>query len=270
MNVKLTISEKLKDMRVERRLTLEELAKETGISRSTLGNYESNEYKDITHYSIIILAKYFGVSADYILGLTENRKEKNTPVEELHLDDDTIRLLKSGNINNRLLCEMVKHPDFQKFLADAEIYIDNIASMQINNLNAYVDAARQSIIEKYHPSENDPHMRLLEAAQISEDEYFKNRIHVDIDGIMADLKEAHISDTSSAQDINPLQEVKDSIKEAVDFEGSYQQKQIAFLCSQLGINYKSLTPEEFKVLMKAFSKSKKLKAPVRKRGRHNN
>ena len=37
MNPKLTIQEKLKDLRVERRLTLEQLAEETGISKSALG-----------------------------------------------------------------------------------------------------------------------------------------------------------------------------------------------------------------------------------------
>lgn len=37
MNTKLTIQEKLKDLRVERRLTLEQLAEETGISKSALG-----------------------------------------------------------------------------------------------------------------------------------------------------------------------------------------------------------------------------------------
>ena len=42
MNPKLTIQEKLKDLRVERRLTLEQLAEETGISKSALGKYEAD------------------------------------------------------------------------------------------------------------------------------------------------------------------------------------------------------------------------------------
>ena len=43
MNPKLTIQEKLKDLRVERRLTLEQLAEETGISKSALGKYAAIE-----------------------------------------------------------------------------------------------------------------------------------------------------------------------------------------------------------------------------------
>lgn len=64
MNVKLTIQEKLKDLRIERHLTLEQLAAETGISKSALGKYESDDFKDISPFSITTLAKYYGVSTD--------------------------------------------------------------------------------------------------------------------------------------------------------------------------------------------------------------
>ncbi len=36
--------------------------------------------------------------------------------------------MKSGKPNNRLLCEMVTHENFRRFLVDAEIYIDHIAA----------------------------------------------------------------------------------------------------------------------------------------------
>ena len=42
MQVKLTIGERLKDLRVERKLTLEQLSAEVGISKSALGKYESD------------------------------------------------------------------------------------------------------------------------------------------------------------------------------------------------------------------------------------
>ena len=48
MQVKLTIGERLKDLRVERKLTLEQLAAEVGISKSALGKYDSDNGKDIS------------------------------------------------------------------------------------------------------------------------------------------------------------------------------------------------------------------------------
>ena len=138
MKCELSIQEKLKDLRVEKGLSLEELGKETGLSKSALGSYESNDYKDISHTALITLAKYYGVSADYLMGFSENKSLSYTSISKLKLDDETISILKSGIINNRLLCEIIKHPDFWKFMSDTEIYIDSLASMQINNLNGFV------------------------------------------------------------------------------------------------------------------------------------
>ena len=67
VNTKLTTQEKLKDLRVERHLTLEQLAQESGISKSALGKYESDDFKDISPFSIVTLAKFYGVSTDYLL-----------------------------------------------------------------------------------------------------------------------------------------------------------------------------------------------------------
>ena len=40
----LSIQERLKDLRVERRLTLEQLAEQTELSKSVLGSNESDDY----------------------------------------------------------------------------------------------------------------------------------------------------------------------------------------------------------------------------------
>ena len=68
MQIKLTIQERLKDLRVERGLTLEQLAEQTGLSKSALGKYEADDFKDISPFSIVTLAKFYGVSTDYLLG----------------------------------------------------------------------------------------------------------------------------------------------------------------------------------------------------------
>ena len=74
MYLKLTIQERLKDLRIERKLTLEQLAEQTGISKSALGKYETEEYKDMSPFNLVTLAKFYGVSTDYLLGLTEQKK----------------------------------------------------------------------------------------------------------------------------------------------------------------------------------------------------
>lgn len=80
MQTELTLQEKLKDLRMERKLTLEQLAEQTKLSRSALGNYESDEERDISPFALKTLAKFYDVSTDYLLGLTENRKHPDADV----------------------------------------------------------------------------------------------------------------------------------------------------------------------------------------------
>ena len=102
-----------------------------------------------------------------------------------------IEILKEGRVDTALLGELVAHPDFVKLLADIQIYVEGIAAMQIQNLNAWVDVARAEIVEKYQPGENDRMTYLLQSAHVDEGEYFTSRVHRDIDAIMDDMREAH-------------------------------------------------------------------------------
>ena len=55
--MELSIQERLKDLRVECGLTLEQLAEKTHLSKSALGSYEGDDLKDISHHALIQLAK---------------------------------------------------------------------------------------------------------------------------------------------------------------------------------------------------------------------
>ena len=176
MQVKLTMGERLKDLRTAQKLTLEQLAAEVGISKSALGKYESDNGKDISPYSILLLADYYGVSCDYLMGRTETKNHPNTALHELHLSDASIDVLKAGKFNHRLLSELICHKDFQRFMLDAEIYVDRIADMRVNDMNAVLEAIRQMALMKNGGEENDLHLRTLEVAQIREDKYFGSLI----------------------------------------------------------------------------------------------
>ena len=81
MNCKLTLQEKLKDLRKQRGLSLLELSEKADISKSALGSYESDDTKNaITMNAIVTLAEFYGVTSDYLLGITENREYHPFPV----------------------------------------------------------------------------------------------------------------------------------------------------------------------------------------------
>ncbi len=63
-------SERLKELRQERGLSIQRLAKEVQISSSALCRWE-NCQADIKGSQLVILAKYFGVTIDYLMGLED-------------------------------------------------------------------------------------------------------------------------------------------------------------------------------------------------------
>ena len=260
-----SIQERLWELRKDKGLNLEELSELTGISKSALGSYEKEDYKEINHGNLITLADFYGVSVDYLLCRTENREQINTSLTELHLNDEMVALLKSGRINNRLLCELATHKDFIKFLADIEIYVDGIATMQIQNLNALVDTVRHEIIERYRPGEDDPHLKVLQAAHISDDEYFSHMVRDDLNLIIRDIREAHKKDSESAPQTTVADELKENLEAVENFKGSRDEKLVVLYCKQLGINYKNLSDEEFRWLIRILKKSKKMGTPISQR-----
>jgi transcriptional regulator with XRE-family HTH domain len=260
-----TIQERLWELRKDKGLNLEELSKLTNISKSALASYESNDYKEINHGNLITLADFYEVSVDYLLCRTENREQINTPLTELHLNDDMVALLKSGRINNRLLCELATHKDFIKLLADVEIYVDGIATMQIQNLNSLVDTVRHEIIERYRPGEDDPYLKVLQAAHIEDDEYFSHMVFDDINIIIRDIREAHKKDSDTAPQTTIADELKENLEAAEKFKGSRDEKLVILYCKQLGINYKNLSEEEFRWLIRILKKSKKMGTPMSQR-----
>lgn len=170
-NSKLTRLDRFEGLRKENGLTLEQLAERTGLSSSALGSYENNETKDISHRAVIALAKLYGVTTDYLLGLVEQKNHPDAEVLDLHLSDEMIDILRSGKINNRLLCEIVTHSKFRRLLVDIEVYVDRIASMEIDNLNAIVAGARAEVLARENPDENDLYLRTLEDACVQENNF---------------------------------------------------------------------------------------------------
>lgn len=264
--MKLTIQERIQDLRSERGLSLEQLAEQTGLSKSALGNYETDDTKDISHYALIRLAKYYGVTTDYLLGLTETKRPSDTDADSLRLSNELMEKLRNGQINTAMLNEMAAHRDFNKLLADMEIYVDGLAEQQIQSLNAVVNAARKKIIEKYHPDEYDSTLHLLNAMEIQEGEYFSRRVHDDIDGIMADIRNAHAQRQNKPVD-SLTESIKRDIEEAMNSTEDRVETLLRQALTRLGVPYAKVTEEEKQTIINVLRKSKRLQSGIPMRGK---
>ena len=198
MKTQISIQERLKDLRVEKGLTLEKLSQQTKIPASTLGSYESDDYKEIPHRNIIELAKFYEVSTDYLLGMTENRQLDNVVLSDLHLSDAALTLLKDQKINTLLLSELITHEQFRKLMLDLEIYVDGLADMQVKSLNFVVDTGRKRLVKRNNPDEYDLALNTLKAQHLEQNDYFAHVIDDDMHTIIQDIRNAHKGDLDSA------------------------------------------------------------------------
>ena len=131
-------------------------------------------------------------------------------------------------------------------MLDAEIYVDRIADMRVNDMNAVLEAVRQMALMKNGGEENDLHLRTLEVAQIREDEYFGSLIADDLKGILRDIRSEHRPDTMTADEVSFAESMQNQLREAMNFEGSSEEKQIRALHgNDWGLIMSTLTKEEF-------------------------
>lgn len=262
MKNQLSIQERLWELRQDRNLKQDVVAAAAGITVSTLSKYENKDNKAYNLDVLAKLAKYYDVSLEWLAGNTEVREVNDTEIDELKLDDATIELLKSGRFNNRLLCEIIKHPDFIRLMTDTEIYVDGIATMQIKNMNDWLDAVRLQIIRQNNPETDELYLQVLERSHIQEEEYFFHTFHSDWDSIVRTIREAHQNAAESAPIERPVS-VNKRVQRFINtlkFKSNPVEEFWRLFCDELQIPYDHLSVQEHSTMKGIFKKSKLLKA----------
>ena len=187
----------------------------------------------------------------------------------MHLSDGAVDVLRNGKFNHRLLCELLEHPDFARWMTDLEICVDGLVSDRIRDMNAMVEATRQELEKRYHADTEGLTMRTLKAAQINEDEYFGRILYDELAAILKQIKAAHGTDKTTS-DGAAIEQARKQLENAQKFEGSPLEKKMNVLMGQIGIDYSKLTKEEQMTLLRVFNKSSMLKHRTKAgmRGKH--
>ena len=63
-------AERLKELRLGNGLSIEDLSKEIGVEHSSISRWENSQARIIAE-QLVIIARFFGVSTDYLLGLED-------------------------------------------------------------------------------------------------------------------------------------------------------------------------------------------------------
>ena len=104
--------ERIKDLLLERKITQAQLAETIGISESTLNRYLSGQTEKIPVDHIVAIARYFKVSTDFLLGLTDVPFVTNFDIEKLGLSVGAAKKLLQRKVDPALVSQLIEMPAF--------------------------------------------------------------------------------------------------------------------------------------------------------------
>jgi len=259
LKVKLSLQEKLRDLREEKKLRLSDVSKETGIPTSTLQRFESDKDIHVGYQDIEVLTRFYGVSADYLFGLTDNRQHLNTDINKLSLSDEAISCLISGKLNNRLLSEIIAHPEFVDFLAAFEVLIDRKLSENMNIINMSYQAAVDAINKQNVTLSRDEYLITLKEANIDPDDYLCFRLTKRFDKIIQSIYNTHEKEALAETGGGYLKTINDQLKKyqnAKHETNNEKHAKLALLADQLGVDLGKAPEEEKQFLLSLLGRSK--------------
>lgn len=207
----ISVNERLADLRSEKHLKQSELAEAIGLPTTTYSDYEQ-EGNPVPHEVIISLARYYNVSTDYLLVLTENRDPGNMDLKSLRLSDSAIEFIQKRNTNSRLLSEILSHKGFASLLRDAEVYVDGHFEDGIHSYNLLMNTMRKKV-ERSANEKKDAYTEALGKVCLLQEDYFPHLLAKDFMPIITDIKEAHRKDSStsdglfSEENLNRISEI---------------------------------------------------------------
>ncbi len=83
--VNMNMGDKLKSLRIEKKLTQKQIADRIGLAISAVSSYESGTR--YPSYDVLVkLARIFHVSTDYLLGMTDTRKIDVTGLSDAEIE----------------------------------------------------------------------------------------------------------------------------------------------------------------------------------------
>lgn len=133
------IGERIRLLREERNIIQEEVAKALNVTRETIARWE-NGTRDIKTDATMALAKFFNVTSDYLLGLSDYKTFENTDIgETTGLSEEVIKSLKGRLEHYKELYD--NEPEYKDF-------INEQIEFEMDALNALI----QSIIKDDLPS----------------------------------------------------------------------------------------------------------------------
>ena len=184
---------RLSNLRKDHNLSQKQLADQLHVTHSQISRIESGETKNPNISIVIDAARFFHVSTDYLLGITQITSPKSYDISELRLSEEAITRLITRRIDVDILNRLLEHEHFPKLCIMIRNYFDDTIAEGIMARNKVIDLAVDQLtdlmtVEPSKRKEIIKDKQFLSSQKLGANEADIEKIKIQFMAILRDVK----------------------------------------------------------------------------------
>jgi transcriptional regulator with XRE-family HTH domain len=140
------MGERIGDLRTARHLSIKELAGHIGMDPTTLSRIERGEIGKISGDKVTELSKFFDVSSDFLLGITDIPDRKNYDIGELGLTGAAAKALYTRKVDPEIICSIIEDQRCPEMMQAIRIYLMDSDALGVKAQNDVSDVVEDMLM----------------------------------------------------------------------------------------------------------------------------
>lgn len=201
---------RLSNLRKDHDLSQKQLADHLHVTHSQISRIESGETKNPNISIVIDAARFFHVSTDYLLGITQITSPKSYDISELGLSEEAVTRLITTRIDVDILNRLLEHENFPKLCIMIRNYFDDTIAEGIMARNKVIDFAVDQLTDLMtaEPSKRKEIIKdkqFLSSQKLGANEADIEKIKIQFMAILRDIKSGIQKQEPTKKDLfNPV------------------------------------------------------------------
>ena len=232
---------RLSNLRKDHDLSQKQLADQLHVTHSQISRIESGETKNPNISIVIDVARFFHVSTDYLLGITQITSPKSYDISELGLSEEAVTRLITRRIDVDILNRLLEHENFPKLCIMIRNYFDDTIAEGIMARNKVIDFAVNQLTDLMtaEPSKRKEIIKdkqFLSSQKLGANEADIEKIKIQFMAILRDIKSGmqKKEPTKAVATAEAVQMIRDALpdKPASDITSTDVANAVAFYMGQ--------------------------------------
>ena len=232
---------RLSNLRKDHDLSQKQLADQLHVTHSQISRIESGETKNPNISIVIDAARFFHVSTDYLLGITQITSPKSYDISELGLSEEAVTRLITTRIDVDILNRLLEHENFPKLCIMIRNYFDDTIAEGIMARNKVIDFAVDQLTDLMtaEPSKRKEIIKdkqFLSSQKLGANEADIEKIKIQFMAILRDIKSGmqKKEPTKAIATAEAVQMIRDALpnKPASDITSTDLANAVAFYMGQ--------------------------------------